>query len=438
MHFKMKKHLLNFFSTFSFLFVAITEPLSAEPQNSIAQATSKTVPASEVTPVVDSLDELFKQGRAYLNFRYRYENVDQDSIAKNANASTLRSRLGFESAQYKAFKGAIEIEDVRQLGNDLYNDTLNGKTSYPIVADPESTEVNQAYLSYAGMPDTLAKGGRRILNLDDERFVGEVGWRQNNQTYDGIDVNNTSIPDTNLFYSWNYQINRVFGEDSPNGTYNSQAHFVNVKNKSIAGVDITVFSYLLDLENAVQSSTSTYGLRVNGKTAVGAGLDWLYDTSYAYQADYADNPSDYSVNYYHVATGFGVKTVQVLLGYEVLGSSDGEVAFQTLLATLHKFNGWADLFLSTPNTGLEDLYLKLPGNLEGLGACFGGVTFELAAHDFRSYEDGQHYGTEWDAMLQKALTADTSVALNYAYYNAIEYASDTTKVWLSLSTKFST
>src|SRR3546814_12023345 len=45
--------------------------------------------------------------------------------------------------------------------------------------------------------------------------------------------------------------------------------------------------------------------------------------------------------------------------YEVLGSDAGVFAFQTPLATLHKFQGWADLFLTTPSAGVRDLNFTL-------------------------------------------------------------------------------
>src|SRR3546814_1461069 len=45
--------------------------------------------------------------------------------------------------------------------------------------------------------------------------------------------------------------------------------------------------------------------------------------------------------------------------YEVLGSDAGVFAFQTPLATLHKFQGWADLFLTTHSAGVRDLNFTL-------------------------------------------------------------------------------
>ena len=433
--------ILRFFSAYFVLITWVVFAANAEPienKNSTSSIVQTDKPDQSVaSPAIESVSDAFKNGRTYLNLRYRYEGVDQDGLSKNANASTLRTRLGFETAKYKDIKGTLEIEDVQAVGNDLYNDTSNGKTNYPVVADPDGTEINQAFLAYEGITDTTLKGGRRILNLDDERFVGEVAWRQNSQTFDGVEVTNNTIKDTTLFYNWNYQVNRVLGEDSEKGVYNSQAHFFNIKNKSVAGIDLTAFSYLLDFENAAPSSSATYGMRANGKTAITDKLDWLYDASYAYQNDYAENPASYSANYYHVASGVGQKSLQTLVGYEVLGSDDGISSFQTPLATLHKFNGWADLFLTTPGNGLTDLYVKFASNLEDLSTAFTNINFEVVFHDFRAEQGSEHYGTEWDYMLSKPIGTDSSVALHYADYQAIDNASDTSKVWISLATKFS-
>ncbi len=65
----------------------------------------------------------------------------------------------------------------------------------------------------------------------------------------------------------------------------------------------------------------------------------------------------------------GIGTLGV--GYELLGSDDGVAAFQTPLATLHKFNGFADQFLVTPAGGLQDIYFYakagfLPKGTSGL------------------------------------------------------------------------
>ena len=58
-----------------------------------------------------------------------------------------------------------------------YNSTVNGLTQFPVVADPENIELNRLQLQYRGLPKTVVTIGRQRINLDDQRFVGAVGWR---------------------------------------------------------------------------------------------------------------------------------------------------------------------------------------------------------------------------------------------------------------------
>ena len=54
------------------------------------------------------------------------------------------------------------------------------------------------------------------------------------------------------------------------------------------------------------------------------------------------------------------------MGIEIL-ANDKETSFATPLATLHKFNGFADQFLATPSQGLEDKFLKIVKNITSKG-----------------------------------------------------------------------
>jgi len=73
-----------------------------------------------------------------IDARLRYENVDQDGIAKNADAVTLRARIGLE-ASTKELSFLIEGEGTYPI-LEHYNSNLNGKTQYPVVGDPANFE----------------------------------------------------------------------------------------------------------------------------------------------------------------------------------------------------------------------------------------------------------------------------------------------------------
>src|SRR5262245_4464865 len=120
-----------------------------------------------------------------LDTRLRYESVDQDGVAQTAEAMTLRARLGFETGKIAGTALLAEGEFVRPIIED-YNSTTNGNSTYPVVADPNSSEVNRLQLVNSSLPATTVTLGRQRIVLDDHRFVGDVGWRQNEQTFDAI------------------------------------------------------------------------------------------------------------------------------------------------------------------------------------------------------------------------------------------------------------
>lgn len=385
---------------------------------------------------VNSVADMIQKGRAYVNFRYRYEHVDQDGISSNAKASTLRSRLGYETAEYMGFQALLEAEDVQAIGSDEYNSTVNGRTTFPVVADPEGTEVNQAYLTYSGVPDTKVLGGRHALKLDNLRFVGDVGWRQNNQTHDGVTLTNASIEDLRLFYGYSASINRIFGEDSGMGEFDSNVHLFNIHYGGWDIADLTAYAYLMDFDEAPGASTSTFGGRVDGSHDLSDDLTLGYDLEYAFQQDYEDNPVSYDVNYYRVEPSLAMAGFTLAGGYELLGSDDGTASFSTPLATLHKWNGWADKFLSTPANGLIDFYGSLAYKVSGAHEWIDGLVLKAIFHDFSADEGSADYGTEWNFLAKKKIDDNYAVLVKYASYDAEDFATDTEKLMLQVTASF--
>jgi len=389
-------------------------------------------PATAVTPA--TFVDAMTGGKAHLEFRYRLETVDQDPFADDAIASTLRSRLNYQTGTWHSLSAFVEADNVTVLGDDdTYNSTTNGATDRPIVADPEYTEVNEAYLQLkAGTFTGLA--GRQRITLDNQRFIGNVGWRQNEQTYDALTLKSSALTQTQLHYSYIANVNRITGPDegSQPANYHGATHALNGKVELGAFGAVTGFAYLLDLENAPALSSSTYGVHWAGtyKVSEATKLNWL--ASYASQGDYADNPNDYSTDYYLLEGGATFGKFGLKAGYEVLGGDDQpNHAFQTPLATLHVFQGWADKFLTTPRGGVEDLYL-------GGTATVGPVALQLVWHDFQAEAFSQDYGSEWDASAAYKFGAKKNyeAMLKFADYQADGFASDATKLWLQFSAGF--
>ncbi len=391
-------------------------------------------PAAPATPAAAAtFVDAMTGGKAHLEFRYRLETVDQDPFADDAVASTLRSRLNYQTGTWHSLSAFVEADNVTVLGDDTYNSTTNGVTDRPIVADPEYTEVNQAYLQLkAGTFTGLA--GRQRITLDNQRFIGNVGWRQNEQTYDALTLKSSALENTQLHYSYITNVNRVTGPDEGTqpANYHGAVQALNGKLELGAFGAVTGFAYLLDLENASALSSSTYGVHWSGmyKVSEATKVNWV--ASYASQGDYADNPNNYSTDYYLFEGGATFGKFGFKAGYEVLGGDDQpNHAFQTPLATLHAFQGWADKFLTTPRGGVEDLYLGATANV-------GPVALQLVWHDFQAEAFSQDYGSEWNASAAYKFGAQKNyeAMLKFADYQADGFATDTTKLWLQFSATF--
>ncbi|WP_155859899.1 alginate export family protein [Kordiimonas gwangyangensis] len=384
---------------------------------------------------VDDLSELFQKGDASLDFRYRLELVEDDAFTRDATASTLLTRLSYGTASYRGFSAFIEAENITPVGGQSYNSTTNGKTHFPVVADPETTELNQAYLAYRSAVVAL-KFGRQGINHGNQRFIGTVGFRQNDQTYDAVSASLTPLPSLKADYSFVWQVNRIFGHEHPLGTLDSKLHFVTADYSGLSVGKLSAYAYLFDFNDisTLGLSSATYGVRFAGEQKFADKMTVGYEAEYARQKDHGDNPLDYSADYWRLGASFGRGAIKLDAALEELGS-DGGISFKTPLATLHKFNGWADKFLTTPAAGLRDLEVGATFKVPGEGAL-AGLTFRVAYHDFRAASGSSHYGSEWDFLISKKISKSVSLSAKAAFYEAKSFARDTKRMWLTASLSF--
>jgi len=378
------------------------------------------------------LARMVTDGKVGLNLRYRYEYVDEDGFGDNANASTLRSRLTFESAVNRGFSFLAEFSNVSYIGDDDFNSTDNGKTQYPVVADPKGSEVNQALLKYQWQ-ELVATYGRQRINLGNQRFVGAVAWRQNEQTFDGYRAQWHSDFGLSADYAYVYNVNRVFGPDdtaAQPATWHGKNNFLRLNFKPLEHHSFSGFAYLLDIDDreawspgkSVNNSTDTYGVEYNGSFE-----PFAVRAAYAWQSDAGDSQLEYDADYYLLEGKVSLHGVTAQLGYEVLGSDNG-VGFNTPLATLHKFQGWADKFLATPGDGIEDLYVGVSGG-------WGPVKLAAVWHDFQAEQGSTDYGSEIDLSATWPIDKMLSLQLKYANFNTDDSAmyQDTQKAWLTVN-----
>jgi hypothetical protein len=388
----------------------------------LALLASGSANAGGLSPAMSAVRET----KPLIDLRLRSESVDQTGLAADAEAITLRGRLGFETG--KAWNTSLLAEaDLLWPFEARYNSTVNGKTRFPIVADAETYELNRLQLTNTSISNTTLTIGRQRINLDDQRFVGNVGWRQNEQTFDSVRVVNKSIPNVTVDLAYVDQVNRVFGRESPVGRYNGANYLANVAYQMPIG-KLTGFAYLLDFREAPRDSSDTYGLRFTGERPLRkVKVAWL--ASYARQQPRANNPLRFQEDFYTVELTGTFRQWSLGAGLEVL-EGDGVRGFSTPLATLHKFDGWADKFLTTPPNGLERRYATLGYTTKGL-AMLDTLSASAVYHEFRSERLGIDYGSEVDLQVQAKWQRFTGL-LKYAGYEARRFATDTTKYWLEV------
>ena len=367
------------------------------------------------------------------DLRVRHEFVDQDGIAENGNAITLRGRGGVEATK-GAFRLLAEAEGTLPIAED-YESGSNEKTRFPLVADPRNLEINRLQLQYRGLPKAAVTAGRQRINLDDQRFVGSVGWRQNEQTFDAVrlEYGAPASLKADLVYAWS--VRTVWGrrgagarQQAVDGNY----VFGNLEYPTPLGI-ASGFAILIDQDEPVVSlyrqSSKTLGVRLAGARPLSARAKLTYALSYARQADYKSNPNDYRADYLLTEAAVESGGLKLGAGREVLGADNGLAftSFQTPLATLHKFQGWADRFLTTPPNGIRDLYASAGfGWKKALG--FDSIGPAVTYHRFTSDRLDLHYGNELNAVIAARKGRWTATA-KLARYEADAFATDTTKAW---------
>lgn len=373
------------------------------------------------------------QGDLILDARLRYEHVSQQNFDRDANALTLRVRAGYETGRYRGVSVLIEGDMTRDLGLGGFNSFVNGKTAFPVVPDPDSERLNRLHVSYAPDKETRFTLGRQRIKLGDDRFVGNVGFRQNEQTFDAARLALPFGDDLTLDYAYVWQVNRILGSNTPVGTLDANNHFLNIGWTTPLGT-LTGYGYLLDFEHGSLPSSQTYGLRLEGEIQMGANLDFHYVGEFAHQRDYATPGADYSLNYVRLEAGARRDRLRLKAVYEVLGG-DGVRGFATPLATLHKFNGLTDVFLTTPATGLRDLALSGDYDLGDMGTL-GPVKVQAAFHDFDADKGPAGLGQEVNVGLTARPHDRVTLSLQYADYWSRGGPADRRKLWLTLSAAY--
>lgn len=369
-------------------------------------------------------------GKASIDMRLRSETVDQDGFAENAHALTLRTRAGYETGAWRGFRALIEAENLLALDR-RYNSSTNGRTDLPAVADPQATELNRAQVSWTGAQADVTVGRQRIA-LANARYVANVPFRQNEQTFDAVKLGIRPASGVAFTYAYIDHVRRVFGPDSAQGDWSSDSHVLHAEAKTPAG-QLTGYGYLLDLPGAAAQSGATWGARLSGSRPLAQGLALTYVAEIARQTDYGSAVGDFSVGFVDFAAGLRRGELWASVGVERL-DGDGRRGFQTPLATLHAFQGWADVFLNTPGSGVRDVNLRAGHTLRLANSM--PVRLQTAIHDFRDDDGSARYGRELDLLANVAVNRNVGFEAKVAFFDGAQpQFADRTKLWLSFEVR---
>ncbi|MSP28254.1 MAG: hypothetical protein EXR80_07555 [Methylococcales bacterium] len=414
--------------------------------------------------IMKKIEDALKIGRdggIKIDTRYRYENVNQDNTInpatgkplplavqpQTANANTIRTSLGVLSPTYYGVQGYVEYEGMHVLQSD-YNNGRGNKPLYSTVADPDWNELNQLWLSYSGIPDTVIKGGRQRIKFDDDRFIGNVGWRQLETTFDSVLITNKSLNHLviNVGYIGHVSTFTATNEDI-------RAPILNINYNMGDYGNLIGYGYWLGYtqpdttgRSGTQTSKSnqTYGIRViNPAKPTKKFMEHcspLYTAEWSIQQDYINSPVNYTANRYNLMGGLrAYDHYDFMAGMEQLNGHGVNQAFVTPLGTNHAFQGWADLFLNTPKDGIRDVYGTIVGRfLENESLAVTG-TFHAFSDD-----TGQiNYGKEWDFQAEQKFGKHYSVLVKYAYFDNAQGntgfnagATDTQRIWVQGAVSF--
>ena len=380
-----------------------------------------------------SAEEALTSGKLIFNLRPRYEYVDQANFTETANGLTMRTILGWQTGTWQGFSAKGTLINVAQFIDD-FNDTLNGKTQYPVIADPDDTDVNELYLDYSGFSDTLLRGARQSIVLDQARFVGNVQFRQLMQVFNAVTAENKSLKNTDLYAGYLWRIRTVTTRQLQTSTTLLHGRYALTPDD-----DLIAFGYFQDQDNAIantafqgpaptNTSNQILGVRGSGAHPMNDTWNLLYIAELATQTDYAGGDPRIDADYLHLGGGGQIGAHSLRIDYELLGSNDGRYAFQTPLGTNHLYQGWADQFLVTPPQGIRDIYATYVGKIQK-------ASLEAAYHQFDADYGGLDFGDELDLGFSYPLHKKLVGKLEYADYQAGDSGTgkyDTTKFWVTL------
>ena len=379
-------------------FLLLFAPLlyaGSEPDAFASVSTEPSILPSWITPSLD--------------VRTRYEYRDAEG-KDSSHALTVRARAGLLLGDFYGFSGFAELEATEALVDD-YNagggaDPSND--SRTTISDPENAELNRAWLQYR-REELAVKVGRQRIIRNNAAFIGNVGWRQNEQTFDAASLGYEG-EGFNVFYAYSNRVQRIFGYDATDAARKFDGDFHMIDGSiDLDGGSLGGYVYLVDVDNNDNVGRSnTFGTYYKCRS-LHAELAWQNGNSTLPGA------GDYDSFYGHVNYSKKIGGATYGGGLEYL-----EEDFKTPLATVHAFNGFADAFIGQRiglndkggrYDGLSDLYLSYVRP----EICWD-LTFKGFAHYFLDDGFGDAYGWELDGVLVKKFNEQLTGLLKTAFF----------------------
>lgn len=361
-----------------------------------------------------------KASKPILHATARWEYGKADGL-EHSHGATLRTRFGLQTGAYRGFSALVEgVNTISPFSSEYFDAQAPNSTGQTPVADPERTDVNRYWLRFAD--ESLAgvdlKAGRQRIKLDDDRWIGNVGWRQNEQTFDAARFQTTlGLENVLVQYIYTWEVNRIFANEGAAGQldFDPNAHFVNVGWSAGKALKAVAFVYLIDPDAPAVAAfgSATYGARFTGAIPVSEDWSLPYQASYAWQSDWGRNETSYDAHYVYAEAGVKRERVgRVSVGYELLGS-DTDAVVVTPFSTAHKFNGFADVFLNNGGTrGLRDLYVTVAPAIP-----LARTKLALTFHQFWDDQGGDDLGQEYDLVTSWALNEHLSFLWKVGYFD---------------------
>lgn len=361
----------------------------------------------------------------------RYEVRDVGNL-DTSHSGTVRARPGLLLSHDSGFNAFVEGEFtgavVRDytVGNPQITPFNPGQTP---IADPQNAELNRFHLGYKKDGFGIQAGRLRLVRQN-AAFIGNVIWRQNEQTFDAAEIsyNKDGLAAS---YAYSNRAQRIFGASAPNPlkAFEGDFHFFDVEKKLEGKSSVGGYVYAIDIDNQANVGESfTAG-------AFYKGGGWHLEAAYqGGESNLVGGDNEYDALYGHVKYTFQAGPGKLTLATEYLQDN-----VKTPFSTVHKFNGFADAFigqrigLNKANgwNGISDVYAVYA--MKGLP---GDIVLKLFGHGFWDQDFDQFYGYEADAVVVKKFSKNITALGKFAYFNSDSAFPDIKQATVQLGYKF--